>query len=109
MKKNYQIFTITFLTLIFFLPTVLVSQNANRHEGKDKLVYQWYLNINGGIAQAYGDILAGSWHGAMLGGDKMACRFIREMTVVARLRHTGVIKTYIAPIMRVMTIVAGVG
>ncbi len=35
------------------------------------LVYQWYLNLNGGITQAYGDILAGSWHGAMLGKDKM--------------------------------------
>jgi len=71
MRKNYQILSIVLLTLIFFIPNVLVSQNANRHEGKDKLVYQWYLNLNGGITQAYGDILAGSWHGAMLGGDKM--------------------------------------
>lgn len=66
MKKNYQILSVVLLTLIFFIPSVLLSQNANRHEGKDKLVYQWYLNINGGITQAYGDILAGSWHGDML-------------------------------------------
>ncbi|MCD4731747.1 MAG: outer membrane beta-barrel protein, partial [Bacteroidales bacterium] len=71
MRKNYQILSIVLLTLIFFIPSILVSQNANRHEGKDKLVYQWYLNINGGITQAYGDIVAGSWHGEMLGGDKM--------------------------------------
>lgn len=71
MKKNYQILSIVLLTLIFFSPNILVSQNANRHEGKDKLVYQWYLNLNGGITQAYGDILAGTWPGEMIGKDKM--------------------------------------
>lgn len=67
MKKNYQIVSKIFiLTLIFIFPSVLIAQNANRDEGSDKLVYQWYINLNGGITQAYGDILVGSWHGDML-------------------------------------------
>ena len=70
MKKNYQIISLSFLiTLFFILPGVINAQNANREDGSDKLFYQWYLNLNGGITQSYGDILSGSWHGNMLGSD----------------------------------------
>ncbi|RLD57092.1 MAG: hypothetical protein DRJ05_10285, partial [Bacteroidetes bacterium] len=70
MKKNYQIVAKVFLiALVFAIPSVLFSQNANRAEGSDKLTYQWYVNGNLGITQAYGDIQEGSWHGAMLGSD----------------------------------------
>ncbi|MCF8379145.1 MAG: hypothetical protein K9H49_06180 [Bacteroidales bacterium] len=70
MKKNYQIVSkFLALTLIFIIPGVMLAQNANREDGSDKLYYQWYLNLNGGITQSYGDILSGSWHGNMLGKD----------------------------------------
>ena len=73
MKKNYQIVSkVILLALVFSIPSVLFSQNANREEGSDKLTYQWYLNLNGGITQSYCDVQAGKWHGAMLGGDNMA-------------------------------------
>ncbi|MEZ5147445.1 MAG: outer membrane beta-barrel protein [Bacteroidales bacterium] len=57
------------MAAIFLLPMSLLAQNANREDGSDKLYYQWYINLNGGITQAYGDILSGNWHGAMLGKD----------------------------------------
>jgi tetratricopeptide (TPR) repeat protein len=67
MKKNYQIVAKVFLiALAFAIPSVLFSQNANREEGGDKLIYQWYVNGNFGITQSYCDIQGGSWHGAML-------------------------------------------
>lgn len=70
MKKNYQIVsTLTVLALLLILPGILPAQNANREDGSDKLYYQWYLNLNGGITQSYGDILSGSWHGNMLSKD----------------------------------------
>jgi Flp pilus assembly protein TadD len=73
MKKNYQIVSRIFLiALIISVSSVLFGQNANREEGSDKLVYQWYINLNGGITQAYGDILVGSWHGDMLKGGSIA-------------------------------------
>ena len=76
MKKNYQIISLSFLiTLFFILPGVINAQNANREDGSDKLFYQWYLNLNGGITQSYGDILSGSWHGDMLGGDDIDLGF----------------------------------
>jgi len=75
MKKNYQIvlLKILIITLIFIIPGVVLSQNANRAEGSDKLIYQWYVNINGGITQSYCDIQGGRWHGAML--DKQDLEF----------------------------------
>jgi tetratricopeptide (TPR) repeat protein len=76
MKKNYQIVVKIFIiTLIFILPSVVFSQNANREEGSDKLVYQWYVNLNGGITQSYCDIQGGSWHGAMLNKKDMEFGF----------------------------------
>ncbi|MCB2220060.1 MAG: outer membrane beta-barrel protein [Bacteroidetes bacterium] len=57
------------MAIIFILPMSLLAQNANREDGSDKLYYQWYINVNGGISQAYGDILSGSWHGDMLSND----------------------------------------
>lgn len=76
MKKNYQIVVKIFIiTLIFILPSVVFSQNANREEGSDKLVYQWYVNHNGGITQSYCDIQGGSWHGAMLNKKDMEFGF----------------------------------
>ncbi|NOX46903.1 MAG: outer membrane beta-barrel protein, partial [Chlorobi bacterium] len=76
MKKNYQIVAKVFLiALAFTIPSVLFSQNANREEGSDKLTYQWYLNVNGGIVQSYGDIQGGKWHGAMLSSDDIEYGF----------------------------------
>jgi tetratricopeptide (TPR) repeat protein len=70
MKKNYQIVSkALIMAILFILPMSLLAQNANREDGSDKLYYQWYINVNGGISQAYGDILSGSWHGDMLSGD----------------------------------------
>lgn len=76
MKKNYQIISLSLLiTLLFFLPGVINAQNANREDGSDRLYYQWYVNLNGGITQSYGDILSGSWHGNMLGSDDIKFGF----------------------------------
>ncbi len=76
MKKNYQIVAKVFLiALAFAMPSVLFSQNANREEGGEKLIYQWYLNGNFGIVQAYGDIQGGEWHGAMLSSDDIEYGF----------------------------------
>lgn len=73
MKKNYQINSkVLMLALVFLLPVVIVAQNANREEGSDKLYYQWYLNLNGGITQGYGDILEGNWQGDMLTGESVS-------------------------------------
>ena len=67
MKKNYQIVSKAFIVaLIMILPGIVWAQNANREDGSDKLYYQWYLNLNGGITQGYGDILEGTWQGDML-------------------------------------------
>ncbi|MCD4696213.1 MAG: outer membrane beta-barrel protein [Bacteroidales bacterium] len=72
MKKNYQIVSkLLALTLIVIIPGVMFAQNANREDGSDRLYYQWYLNLNGGITQSYCDIQGGDWHGAMLGSDDM--------------------------------------
>ncbi|MEZ5082488.1 MAG: hypothetical protein R2750_03420 [Bacteroidales bacterium] len=74
MKKIYQIVSkLVILALIFILPGAAIAQNANRDgENKgDKLYYQWYLNANVGMTQAYGDILAGNWHGDMLQGESI--------------------------------------
>ena len=52
MKKNYQIVSKAFVIALFLLlPGAIIAQNANREEGSDKLLYQWYLNLNGGITQ----------------------------------------------------------
>ena len=76
MKKIYQIVKkLITLALLFILPGAVLAQNANREEGSDKLYYQWYLNLNGGISQSYGDILSGSWHGNMLGKDDIEFGF----------------------------------
>lgn len=70
MKKNYQIVSRAMvIALVFLLPGAIIAQNANRDEGGDKLIYQWYLNLNGGISQGYGDILEGNWQGDMLTGE----------------------------------------
>lgn len=73
MKKNYQIVSRAMvIALIFLLPGVIIAQNANREEGSDKLYYQWYLNLNGGISQGYGDILEGNWQGDMLTSESVS-------------------------------------
>ncbi len=72
MKKNYQIVSkVLAFALVILMPTALFAQNANREEGSDKLIYQWYLNLNGGITQGYGDILEGNWQGDMLTGESV--------------------------------------
>ena len=76
MKKNYQIVSkFLVVALIFSIPSVLFAQNANREEGADKLVYQWYLNINGGLTQSFCDIQSGSFHLDQLQGDAIAPAF----------------------------------
>jgi tetratricopeptide (TPR) repeat protein len=70
MKKNYQIVSKAFVIAVaLLLPGMLLAQNANREDGSDKLYYQWYLNLNGGLTQGYGDILEGTWQGDMLTGE----------------------------------------
>ncbi|MCD4666021.1 MAG: porin family protein, partial [Bacteroidales bacterium] len=65
MKKNYQIVSkVLVMVLLFIAPSVLFSQNANRDEGSDKLVYQWYVNLNGGLTHSYCDIQSGKWQGS---------------------------------------------
>ncbi|MEZ5196114.1 MAG: hypothetical protein R2764_06855 [Bacteroidales bacterium] len=76
MKKNYQIVSkFLVVALIFSIPSVLFAQNANRDEGSDKLVYQWYLNLNGGITQSFCDIQSGSFHLDQLQGDAISPSF----------------------------------
>ncbi len=73
MKKNYQIVSIALvMATLFVLPASLLGQNANREDGSDKLYYQWYINLNGGISQGFGDILEGNWQGAMLTSESMS-------------------------------------
>ncbi len=73
MKKNYQIVSkVLAFVLVFLLPVAIIAQNANREEGSDKLYYQWYLNLNGGITQGYGDILEGTWQGDMLTSESVS-------------------------------------
>ncbi len=80
MKKIYQIVSkALLLSLIFYIPSVLFAQNANRegveengepvYKKGDKLIYQWYINLNGGITQGYSDIQTGTNHFAQLQGD----------------------------------------
>ncbi len=65
MKKNYQILIKVFLiTLILIWTGVIYGQNANRNESSDKLVYQWYVNLNGGLTHSYCDIQSGRWQGS---------------------------------------------
>ncbi len=67
MKKNYQIVLKTLIiALVFIIPGALLAQNANRSESSDKLVYQWYINLNGGLTHSYCDIQSGQWQGGML-------------------------------------------
>ncbi|MCB0806378.1 MAG: outer membrane beta-barrel protein [Bacteroidales bacterium] len=76
MKKNYQIVSKALLiALLFIIPVALLSQNANREEGSDKLYYQWYINLNGGITQSFCDIQSGSFHLDQLQGDAIAPSF----------------------------------
>jgi tetratricopeptide (TPR) repeat protein len=76
MKKNYQIaFKAAVIALLFVLPNMLLAQNANREDGSDKLIYQWYVNLNGGVTHAFGDIQSGSWMGEMLTADDMGFGF----------------------------------
>jgi tetratricopeptide (TPR) repeat protein len=66
MKKNYQILIKVFIiTLFLCLSGVIYSQNANRSETSDKLVYQWYVNLNGGLMHSFCDIQSGQWPGSM--------------------------------------------
>ena len=66
MKKNYQIVLKTLMiALVFIIPGALLAQNANRSESSDKLVYQWYINLNGGLTHSFCDIQSGQWPGSM--------------------------------------------
>jgi tetratricopeptide (TPR) repeat protein len=66
MKKNYQIVSKTLIiALVFMIQGVLLAQNANRNESSDKLVYQWYINLNGGLTHSFCDIQSGEWPGSM--------------------------------------------
>ncbi len=57
MKKNYQILLkVLIVALLVGYTSVIYAQNANREEGSDKLYYQWYINLNGGITQTNCDI-----------------------------------------------------
>jgi len=76
MKKNYQIaFKAAVIALLFVFPHMLLSQNANREDGSDKLIYQWYVNLNGGVTHAFGDIQSGSWMGEMMTKDDIGYGF----------------------------------
>jgi hypothetical protein len=66
MKKNYQILLkALIIALVFIIPGELLAQNANRNESSDKLIYQWYVNLNGGLTHSYCDIQSGQWPGSM--------------------------------------------
>ena len=86
MKKIYQIASkALLLTLIFYIPSVLFAQNPNRegveengeivYKKGDKLIYQWYININGGITQNYSDIQAGTSHFGQLQKESISPAF----------------------------------
>jgi len=63
MKKNYQIIKKAFIgALLLVFPLLMLAQNANRSEGSDKLTYQWYINLNGGMTQSFCDIQSGNFH-----------------------------------------------
>jgi hypothetical protein len=66
MKKNYQILIKVFIITLFLgFSGVIYAQNANRSETSDKLVYQWYINLNGGLTHSFCDIQSGQWPGSM--------------------------------------------
>jgi Flp pilus assembly protein TadD len=66
MKKNYQILLRVFIIALMIAFTgAIYSQNANRSETSDKLVYQWYINLNGGLTHSFCDIQSGQWPGSM--------------------------------------------
>lgn len=68
MKKNYQILLkVFFIALMIVYSGAIYSQNANRSETSDKLVYQWYVNLNGGLTHSFCDIQSGKWPGSMTG------------------------------------------
>jgi len=76
MKKNYQIISKAFIgALLLVFPLLMFAQNANRSEGNDKLTYQWYINVNGGITQSFCDIQSGNFHLDQLQGGAMAPAF----------------------------------
>jgi len=73
MKKNYQIVSkALIIALVVLLPVAILAQNANREEGSDKLYYQWYLNLNGGITQGFGDIMEGQYPWNMLTSESLS-------------------------------------
>jgi tetratricopeptide (TPR) repeat protein len=76
MKKSYQIISKTFIgALLLVFPLMMFGQNANRAEGAEKLTYQWYINLNGGISQSFCDIQSGNFHLDQLQGDAIAPSF----------------------------------
>ncbi len=63
MKKNYQIVSkLIIVVILFSFPAFLIAQNANKDDTSDKLYYQWYLNLNGGMTQSFCDIQSGTFH-----------------------------------------------
>jgi len=81
MKKNYQIVSkAIMIALLYLIPVALLSQNANHEKKADgtygkPLVYQWYINLNGGITQSFCDIQSGNFHLDQLQGDAIAPAF----------------------------------